>query len=282
MNVLGPEIDAADLSAASAGLRFSPKVESYSIDLPPIPSSVGSVMAFSHAKAGSTMLNAILEMLCPHVGLTFASISGRLFERGVAMASAKVQTEFHAKGYCYGGFRFFPLFALPLLDTAKAIFLVRDPRDALVSLYFSKRDSHVLPPAQTALGAQWTEERARAAATSIDDWVIQYYGRVVGPLAGYMAQGFTCRPNVTIYRYEDVIFRKRDWIADICDWYGWTVPASVIEAVAREMDIFPEREDPRKHIRQVHPGNHRQLLSDKTQDLLEVAFGPWLRAFGYA
>ena len=268
-------------ATSQAPIRFHATQPSYRVDLPPPHSSRPSVLAFSHNKAGSSMFYKILRELCDAVELTFVTIPGILFQGGTEVRSVQVEVELNETGYCYGGFRHFPNFDIAMLDRARATLLVRDPRDALVSLYYSIRDSHPFPKSDGELKRQMTASRATAKALSIDEWAIANHGAVSRSLEGYVAQRFASRPNVVIYRYEDIIFRKRDWIKDIATWYGWEIDDGTIDRIAAEADVFPKAADPTKHIRQVYPGNYTSKLKRVTQEVLTRQFEPYLTLFGY-
>jgi hypothetical protein len=270
----------SDQAVMSGPLRFESTQTRCRVILPPTTSGRETVLAFSHHKAGSTMLYGILEDLAKIVGVTYVSVPSELFRRGIEPRLVEFDVDWHATGYCFAGFRFSPG-PLPLLETARSILLVRDPRDAVVSLYYSARESHPLP-SHGALRQRLVSRRERARLTPIDEWVIENHGAVTETLAGYVAQGLLSRRNVAVYRYEDVIYRKRAWVDDMLSWYGWTAPEDVIEGVVRKYDVFPQKTFPDRHIRQVHPGNHRNVLRPATCEKLNVCFGDLLAALGYA
>jgi hypothetical protein len=240
------------------------------------------VLAFSHHKAGSTMLTGILKALSAAAGVTFVTIPGELFHRGIDLRAVDLEVDYGDKGYCFAGYRFFPESPMPLIASAPTVLLVRDPRDAVVSLYYSARDSHVVPDAEGAVRERLLARRENARRTPIDQWAIENHGAVVEAMTGFVAQGFHVRPNVAIYRYEDIIFEKRAWIDDMLAWYGWEVPDAVVAEVVRTFDVIPRKADPGKHIRQVHPGNHRAELKPATVERLNAGFEHLLRIFGYA
>ena len=270
-------------------MRFTPVAADRPVQPPPPASTRPSVMAFSLAKAGSTLLYDMLSVLAPAAGLTYLSVEDALFAGNVSINNrpSAVGDPFRSQGYCYGGFRQFPAYPVPDLPTAKSIFLVRDPRDMAVSLYFSMMKSHVLPQdddgADDGARAEFERARANVAAVPIDTWVIHaapiQYTRM---FEGYLAQGFLWRPNVATYRYEDVIFDKRGWLEDICAWFGWDVPAARRDAIADRFDLRPDAERPDQHVRQVVPGNHRTHLAPETIARLNGLFGEYLRLYGYA
>lgn len=263
-------------------LRFKIVRKQVRFALPESSSPQKSVLAFSHHKAGSTMLFGILRDLSAAAGVTFIAMPRVLFGSGIDPASVDVIADFKETGFCFGGYRFFPSSPLPLIDTAPTVLLVRDPRDVLVSHYYSVRESHRIPGQEGGLKSRMTAQRLNARETEIDEWVLENHATVVQSLAGYIAQRFASRKNVAIYRYEDVIYRKRAWIDDMLRWYGWTVPASAIDQVLAKHDVFPAIADTTKHVRQVAPGNHRTMLRPATQEKLGMSLGPLLTFFGYA
>ena len=262
-------------------LRFDARQRRCRVILPPAASDGPSVLAFSHHKAGSTMLFGMLSAFSKAAGMTYVSVASELFARGVDLRSVEIEVDWSRKGYCFGGFRFFPEASLPLIAEARSALLVRDPRDAVVSHYFSVRDSHPHPARDGALRQRMIEDRERARATPIDDWVIENQGAAIESLASYIAQGFLRRPNVAIYRYEDVIYRKRAWADELLAWYGWKIPSVIVDRIVGEFDVFPKRVAADQHVRQVHPGNHRTILKPATREKLDVCFGHLLRVFGY-
>jgi hypothetical protein len=239
------------------------------------------VLAFSHHKAGSTLLNGLLSQLSEAAGLKFVSIPGELFQRGMDIRGVEVDVDWNATGYCFGGFRFYPESPLPLIDSARAVLLVRDPRDALVSYYYSVRDSHVLPAPDTPVRRGMMARREQARASTVDEWVLANYGAMIDVLTGYVAQSFPMRANVAIYRYEDVIYRKRAWADDLLHWFAWDVPAKTVTRIVQRFDVFPDTEEPQSHIRQVHPGNHRVALKPETCEVLTQRLRHLLTLFGY-
>lgn len=267
-------------------MRFRPNVPSHALMPPQATSDDPSVFAFSLAKAGSTLLFDILESLVPYVGLKYYSVEDALFADNVSpnRRPASIGTPFAPTGYCFGGFRQFPAYPIPILGSSKAVFLVRDPRDMVVSLYYSMTRSHVIPEGDAEDGARdaMMDARHHANSLSIDEFgfhggVIQY----TRMLESYVAQGFLWRPNVAVYRYEDVIFDKEAWVDDLCDWYSWQIPRELRQSVVERFDIRPDGEHPDAHIRQVNPGNFRRHLSVRTVRQINAVLGEYMRIFGY-
>lgn len=262
------------------------------IEAPPAGGLGPSVFSFSMAKAGSTLLYNMLSQLAPSAGLTYFSIEDYLFSHNISPVNrpGDIGGVIRSQGYCFGGFRQYPAFRVPGLNKAKATFLVRDPRDMITSLYFSLLGSHRIPQVETpAKGAgepagaaeRMLEARARLQTMDINTFARRSVNTYLKIFEGYVAQGFAWRPNVAIYRYEDVIFAKDEWVSDLCQWYGWDVDAARRRQIAAMFDERPSEERPMEHIRQVTPGNHQAHLTKATTTQIEDALGEYMRLFGY-
>ena len=267
-------------------MRFVPNKRVIPLDLPPPTTDRPSVTAFSLAKAGSTLLYNMLSEISGEAGLVYFSVENTLFSQGVGPNErpARIGKVFVPTGYCYGGFRQFPAYPIPILNRVKSVFLVRDPRDMIVSLYFSLLKSHSIP-AESALGsasADMRKARDKLAALTPDEFAADAVRNYVKMFEGYLAHGFHYRKNVIVYRYEDVIFAKEAWLRDICDWYEWSVPDATIRSVAQRFDLVPDVENADEHVRQVKPGNFRQHLNNRSTNVINKVLKEYMTTFGYA
>jgi hypothetical protein len=115
--------------------------------LPPPASDAPSVLAFGMIKGGSTLLFDLLTVLAPAAGLTWFSLNDQMFRLGVKEADIPEEASrlFLPQGYCYGGFRDWPPHDIPILRSARAVWLIRDPHDMIVSPYHSTVASHRIP-----------------------------------------------------------------------------------------------------------------------------------------
>jgi hypothetical protein len=253
-------------------------------ELPPSKSQQPSVFACSLFKAGSTLFYEILRDLCRDGDLVYVNLPAAFWDNGVDPARIPKSTAdlFLPRGYCYGGFRNFPVeYDVPHFEHMTKLLLVRDIRDMAVSGYFSLAFSHPLPGA--SLGDQWRRDRERQRAE------IRAMG--VDRAALFLARNYRQtwrtyrellgRHNFRIWRYEDVIYRKREWIAEIASHLGLPVRPESMEKLAQRVDLFPERENRDEFVRKVAPGDHKEKLSPRVIAKLERAFGDYLEAFGY-
>ena len=248
-----------------------------------------SVIYFTLPKSGSVMLTQFMAQLCPEVGLTRVYIEGKFFELGIRgdffqsskrqnVAPASTSAIYLDKGYCYGS-PILPLaYDIPILGKVKAILLVRDPRDMLVSLYYSFGESHPTPGKASEV---IRETRELARRVGIDEYVIHEAPRYARMLRQYHEK-VVSSPLTKVFRYEDVVYDKAKWISEICAHFGWDVPLETQEAFAKSADVFPAQEKPEEHIRQVHPGNYKKKLHPTTITQLDEVLSDAMAPFGYA
>lgn len=234
------------------------------------------------AKAGSTLMHEIVKALCQASGRTYIDAPAALFAQGVEPARVMVDADWLRSrgGSIFGGFRWLhPWMDNRALHEGRKILMVRDPRDILTSLYFSHAYSHVAPETGK-LAETFGGQRKSALSQSIDDYVS-------GPLSVRVFRNYchvlplTRMRDLTLYRYEDVIFDKRNWVRSLADALDIACPAETLDAIAAAHDQTPGEEDVGRHVRQVTPGDHRRKLSPGTIAALNERFAPILQAFGY-
>ncbi|PHR50803.1 sulfotransferase domain-containing protein [Cycloclasticus sp.] len=254
------------------------------LTLPASKSEAPSVYAFSLHKSGSTLLFNMLARLAPYAGQPYFSLQDQLFSQGIQHnpSTAKLALPnnfFQPKGYLFGGFRFYlDLYNIPNIQEHKKILLIRHPLDVLVSTYFSEVYSHKAPK-KGALVQIWQKKREHAAKQSLESFVMDEYKPLLIKILSY--KNMLNQPNFKLYRYEDIIYSKKDFLRDIVRFYEWNIADDVLTKIANQFDKFPSKEKKNDHVRQVHPGNYKKHLSYETISALENEFEAILYAFGY-
>jgi hypothetical protein len=251
----------------------------------PAPGDFEECFAFSIHKAGSTLMNSMIGAVCKAEGIPALSIPDRLFREGVSASEwdhDPALLDLVEPGRIYYGFRHLPRVLLDpkvKLREKRSVLLVRDPRDALVSEYFSyggKHVSHRMPDK----GKEAFLKRINATAElDIDAYVLRRSTIHLNKLKAY--RNNLDFANVLLRRYEDVYFDKRQFLADIFAHFGQTVSAPVLDQVAQKYDIRPASEEVGKHIRKGEPGDHREKLQPETIAKLNGIFADISRSFGY-
>jgi hypothetical protein len=226
------------------------------------------------------MSSGIATRLARMRGLKFVSLTAALDVSGERPMPPAAQSLFLPKGYCYGAFTSYPSeFDIPIISQCQSTLIVRDPRDLLVSLYYSMRYSHTEPREGASNSEIFERARRFAKDRDIDSYVWNAIPTIHAMFSSYAR--ILDLPSLKIFRYENVIYRKREWVAEICDHFRWSVKKSARDSIADAFDVFPEQEERNSHVRQVHPGNYKNQLQDATIRRIEAAFAEEMRIFGY-
>src|SRR6185369_12259188 len=123
------------------------------------------------------------------------------------------------RGHIYGPLRLTRTFDSPKLSALiesvtqpgficdkTAVIMVRDPRDFLVSSYYSFGFSHQLSPVEE-ISATQQKFRNEIQSMSIDDYVLNHYDQIEDGYNRVAALRKACRKCIVL-RYEDMI---DDW-----------------------------------------------------------------------
>lgn len=241
-----------------------------------------SLFVFGVARGGSTLLHNIIEDLAPYSRRKLLRVGSKFRRQGAHTHDMieDVDGFFQLPGYVFGTFRWLPQrMYMPALATNKKILLVRDPRDMLVSGYYSLRESHSLPKGDR-LRARRERTRERLQEINVDEYV---RGGAIGVKAKYLrTMSLLTTKNLLLRRYEDIIFEKERFVTDIADFCEFDVPADEITKIAKKQDIFPSNEDTKQHIRQVKPRNFEAKLSPETIAEVNYELRAILSEFGYS
>lgn len=229
------------------------------------------------------MLESIVHNMARKIGIVPYSPDSALWKLGLEQSNAPDEFEriFQETGYCFGVFRpALRSYQIPILQTNRSIVQIRDPRDVLVSLYFSVSRSHTRPPNNSELANRFDELRQSAQDCRIDEYAIESSEWISGCF--YQMKPLFENPLCKVFRYEDIIFEKRTWTKDIASHFGWNkLSKKYLKDLAKKHDIRPKLEQPDAHIRSVTPGDHKRKLKPETIEQLNETFAPILAQFGY-
>ncbi|HYV61458.1 MAG TPA: hypothetical protein VE958_02220 [Bryobacteraceae bacterium] len=241
--------------------------------------------AFGLYKAGSTLLLSAIERLTTASSAKAVNVLRVFHDRGVFLETASpseslsqvLETWLARDGILFFGWRAFPTnYRLPLRPRTRTFLLLRDPRDMIVSHYFSIKYSHTTE----GPGADHIRrERQRLQTFDLDSWALTQIRRIKREFLRYEALDET---TLKVCRYEDVVFDKVKLLDDLCSQFGLDVRQANRKRIALAIDRRPEREDIYAHIRQVVPGDHRRKLKPSTIEQLNHGLADILCKYGYA
>jgi hypothetical protein len=231
--------------------------------------------AFSVHKAGSSLMAGMIHEVCGLAGIPALNVPGMLFDLGVHeidwCADAQLAEIFKAR-FVHFGFRLLPDLMLEAdfgLKHYKSVLLLRDPRDCLVSQFYSfaAQPSHVVPARYERV---FREKLPANDAPAIDEYVLREAPELKRKLCVYSAS--LDRATTRMFNYEDIFFDKYRFIRDIFSHFEIVADEEVLAAVAKKYDLRPEREDASRHVRQGYPGDFRTKLQPATISALNDIF----------
>jgi len=252
------------------------------------------IVVFTLHKSASMFIHRQCELLCGLAGIAYHSpnVAGSGLDARRLLTDREVWSEHHG---CFAPLRFFV--EIPRLESYEVILHLRDPRDVLVSMFYSYCYIH-----QGEIAPN-TGYRRAAADRGIDTFVLDQattgglnypgdYGTgghvqdLVGPLPdryrAYIGR-LLGKPNVALVKYERMVADYRGWLQDFIRPFHLDGPQQVIEQlVAQAPALFPKRSvDALHHVRHVTPGDYKSKLRPATIARLDEIFSDVLDALGY-
>ncbi|MDO6478366.1 sulfotransferase domain-containing protein [Shimia thalassica] len=234
-------------------------------------------------KSGSTMFSRILTFLARRNQINVVDLPGTAFRSGFTVADWEKAdlSEIMKPGNLFSGFRALPqgIANSENFKSASKVFMFRDPRDALISQYYSDAFSHKLPEEGTPGRELFLKKRAEARSTGIDDYVLKHARNMSSTMLG--CSDLLTDPTCACFRYEDYVFQKRRMIHKIIKHFDWQCHPGQIENILREIDVVPEAEDTKKFIRKAVPGDHVNKLEPQTIRRLNKHLEECMTVFDY-
>jgi hypothetical protein len=188
---------------------------------------------------------------------------------------------FRPHGYLYSAFGGYPI-GIPDLQKYRVILVVRDPRDILVSRYYSKAMSHRLPFYGSDKRDKLVRERKRAQNQSIDAFVRSASDKLLKTYNTYLEKLLTDHPDVHVTRYEDMVFDVEKWLKKLTGYIGVDPPIGLKNKIIEEAEnIKKKEENKRSHVRKGSPGDYKNKLNTETIKYLNKKFKKVISFFGY-
>lgn len=164
-------------------------------------------------------------------------------------------------------------------EQAALVFVQRDPRDAAVSLFYSKAYSHTT---KVLNQERFIEERERLQNMTPTDGVRELTYRPAIAEFSKLHQLHEEHGGL-MTKYEDLVTAPRQWFQNVGVFVGWSQDF-IKEISAQFIDSFapPDVTDPLQHKRRITPGNWREVFDDELIADFDHKIGDRLRENGYA
>ncbi len=190
------------------------------------------------------------------------------------------QHVFQSKGFLYSVFGGF-VEGIENLKQYKIILMLRDPRDVLVSSFYSKAYSHPLP-GDSFKAKKFMKDREFAINKGIDKYVLskcdevkKYYERYISLLVN--------RYPCLVVKYEDMISDFRTWLEVILDYSELTISDELKnELIDKAKKSKNLKENQLSHKRQLFPGDYLRKLDTNTTSYLNESLSNILLYFNYS
>ena len=241
-----------------------------------------SVFIMTIHKAASSFVGAeIIPALAKAQGFDFFDISAKAFKAGANYRDTVLDhmSTLESPGYCFGPFRGPMILNMLDISANRLLVHVRDPRDCVVSAYYSFGYSHTIPPGKEEQ-KRFMERRERILSQSIDDYAMEEIGTVIKRLRAYLKHAGRAEQHM-ISRYEDMVLDFPGWVRQVSEFIGGADGSAAVEKLVEKVSFDTKEEDIYKHKRQVQPGDHRRKLAPETITRLNELCGDLLPTLGY-
>jgi hypothetical protein len=251
-----------------------------------------SIIHYSLSKAATQYVKQVLKRLTAPAGyiplhyseMAWATNRIPYFDLLSAQEMQAYQHVFQPRGFLYSAYGGF-IEGIDQLDQYRIVLVVRDPRDILVSHYYSF-ENHAIPPRLSHSYEHFERERARRASMTIDDFVVHKIDFVRKALVRYKEGLLQQHPHVLVLYYEDMIRDFEGWLGQIVNYLDCSPPQAVIDSIVEETyasrrQKAQEGENISNHYRKGQPGDYKEKLKPETIATLNARMADELAAFGY-
>ena len=255
---------------------------------------MSNVVLYTVHKAGSTFVNGLLAQICRRLEIEHHTENDARYQMLNSTMSWKQYLESNVRTGCFGPIR--AAAKLPVypdnLDEYSILLHLRDPRDVVTSMYFSKAYSH---PVQSGVFEMTPQQREQLREEGIDRFVIRS-AQLLRPKYDKLYEKLKDRPNVTTVHYEDMVLNFPAWLDQVLSAFeSFRVPAQkarnlLLPQSVRWMGLKHHllktnrsafdvsEENVFSHKRKVTPGDHREKLKPATIAELNEIFSGYVPA----
>jgi len=236
-----------------------------------------SVIFFSCHKSGSSIGLKYLKKLARENELKHIN-----YDAYVSSVSPASKPLFHeisfqkraylTQGYFFGCYRFFR--PIPELEKYKVILLLRDPRDVLVSYYYSMKYNNTIHQ------LKGLELRKRLQHISIDDYVLEILPRFKSVFENYITELYG-KDYVYFSKFEDLLNDSENWLTEASEHCGLSCSEELLERISTGITSNLKTEKKYQHHRKAKPGEFKEKLKETTIEKINAEFEIILKTLNY-
>lgn len=251
------------------------------------PNTHQSILHFSVNKAATQYVRSILRRCATEEGMVPVHIYGYAFHTDFPyLADLSVdemkmyQHIFRPRGYLYSVLSGM-IEGIPSLEEYLTILMIRDPRDVLVSRYYSIAYSHPEPSKSGNKYKGFIKQRSYAKRVPIDEYVISESEKTHSVYRRYIDLLVERYPEYYLTRYEDMIADFPNWLQSLLNYCQIEPSDQLLNTLIKEQEKIPRKEDKYRHLRKGIAGDYRNKLEQQTIEALNSRFESVLETFGY-
>jgi hypothetical protein len=238
-----------------------------------------SLLYFTYYRCGSQVLKGMLQeaLKLSDSGLVWVDFESYLMHREPLKGNIEERIEkflplFRSEGYFYGPV-YHPAKELLFHEHLKPFCVLRDPRDVLVSHYYSLAYAHTVSNMKAA------RRRREVAAMGLDEFVLtkRYLSEVQERYRAYLGQFTSAEKG--FFRYEDMVGEPEVFLEQVLAFLGIAVSAEGIERILASQQFQTAEENKTSHRRSGRWGQFREKLGPETLRRLDEELAgllePW-------
>lgn len=245
-----------------------------------------SILHFSFQKSATQYVKAILTTCAQHNNLTPIKLPDYAFNSTFPFLDQLQKDElkqyqhiFKQMGYLYTVFGDM-VQHIENLNSYKIIFLTRDPRDILVSEYFSLKYSHPNPSLLSNKIIFFKERQQLAKTLTIDEFALTDSDRLKLSYDNYNNFLIDQHKNIHLTSYENMMENFPEWLEKILTYCDLKLhPDIKRQLIHNHIKHTPLKENKYSHLRKGTPGDFKNKLKSKTIEQLNLKFANTLKLY---
>jgi len=179
---------------------------------------------------------------------------------------------FRKCGFVYGPMRHYQ--PIPNINQYKILLILRDPRDVLVSHYYSAKYSHEIGT------TKMLQKRAAIQNQNIDEFVLGRLEEFACIYEQYKLNILTLE-NVIFIRYEDMVTHPKKFIIKLHEMLKINIDNDSIEEIVKGRMAIPKKENKYAHRRSGKSGQYLEKLNPKTIKIINSRLENVIDAFNF-
>jgi len=247
-----------------------------------------SIIHFSINRAATQYVKSILKRCAIEDGIEPVRIHDYAFHTDFpyldqlsAREMKKYNHIFKSKGYLYSVFGGM-VEGIPNLEDYKIVLVTRDPRDILVSKYYSIAYSHPAPSTWGDKHDEFIVNKNTVRESTIDEYVLSESKWAYEIFSRYKSLLLDNYDNTYLTTYEQMATNFEVWLNDLISYCELDLNEEFYQSLLRENEAKkPKGEDVTRHNRKGVPGDYKEKLQPETIRKLNKKFDPILECFNY-